>query len=251
MVRSPLPQDAPDPRAGFFGKVTSHGDFVARRLAPSFQRPWDGWLQSGLRQSRQALGERWLPTWLNSPIWRFALAPGVCGPHGWSGVLMPSVDRVGRHFPLTVAAGWAGQAALLDCVTGYDGWFSRLEELALSSLREDFSLEAFDAALCALAGQPGARAAWQPPPAGTVIALDGLLPLCEQLASPAPGVLASAAAAALDRHSLWWTDGAPHIGPCLLVCRGLPPAEAFTALLDGDWQGHGWNLSPGSTPAAP
>jgi type VI secretion system protein ImpM len=232
--------DAPDARAGFFGKVTSHGDFVARRLAPSFQQPWDGWVQSGLQQSRQALGERWLPAWLNSPIWRFALAPGVCGEPGWAGVLMPSVDRVGRHFPLTVAAGWDGQVPLFDCVTGYDGWFSRLEELALSSLRDDFSLEAFDAALCALAGQPAGAGVSGAAPEGTVIVLDALAPLPGQLENPSPRLLQAAAAAALRGHSLWWTDGAPHIAPCLLVCRGLPSPEAFTALLDGDWQGHGW-----------
>jgi type VI secretion system protein ImpM len=244
MVNQDRADDAPDSRAGFFGKVTSHGDFVARRLAPSFKQPWDDWLQSGLQQSRQALGERWLPTWLNSPIWRFALAPGVCGEHGWSGVLMPSVDRVGRHFPLTVAAGWGGHLPLLDCVTLYDGWFSRIEELALSSLRDDFSLESFDASLCTLSGRPGEAAVDGPAPVGTVIALDALQPLFAQLESPSPRLLQAAASAALHGHSLWWTDGAPHVEPCLVVCRGLPSPEAFTALLDGGWQGHGWGGSP-------
>lgn len=211
---------------GFFGKVTSHGDFVARRLAPSFQQPWDEWLQAGLQGSRQALGERWLPTWLNSPIWRFALAPGVCGPDGLCGVLMPSVDRVGRHFPLTVAAAWTGP--LLDCLTQHDAWFGEIEELALSSLRDDFSLDGFDAALCALAGLPAAVA--QQASAGTMIALDG-----QQLKNPSAALVRAVAAAALDRHSLWWTDGSPQVAPCLLVCRGLP--VAFTALLDGHWRG--------------
>ena len=29
--------------------------------------------------------------------------PGVCGPEGLTGLLVPSFDRVGRRFPLTVA----------------------------------------------------------------------------------------------------------------------------------------------------
>lgn len=213
--------------AGFFGKVTSNGDFVGRRLPRSFQQPWDGWLQAGLRQSRQALGERWVPTWLSSPIWRFALAPGVCGDDGWTGLMMPSVDRVGRHFPLTLAAGVAALRPL-DCITQYEAWFASLEELALSSLCEEFSLEAFDAALCALAGQPadGVSA----PAAGTVISLD----------SPPALVLQALATAALSGHSLWWTDGSPQVARCLLVCRSLPAPGAFAALLDGDWQRHGW-----------
>jgi type VI secretion system protein ImpM len=209
-----------DIAAGFFGKVSSHGDFVARRLAPSFQEPWDAWLQAGLQASRQALGTRWLATYLNSPIWRFALAPGVCGDSAWAGVLMPSVDRVGRHFPLTVAG--AG-AAPLEQLAQHGVWYARLEELALSTLREDFRLDAFDAALCALAPPQPVNGL---PSAPAVFAFDAAQPLNAQL-------LGAVAAAALDRHSLWWTDGSAEVEPCLAVCRGLPE---LAALLDGDWQ---------------
>jgi type VI secretion system protein ImpM len=231
-----LPPDAiPDPGAGFFGKVSSHGDFVARRLAPSFLDPWDAWLQAGLQASRQALGAHWLATYLSSPIWRFALTPGVCGPSGWAGVLMPSVDRVGRHFPLTLAA--AGMAPL-DQLVHQGAWYSRLEELALSSLREGFSLESFDAALRALATPQGST----PPAAGqAVLALDPHRPLDQQLAAPSAQLLIGIAGAALDGQSLWWTDGSAKVAPCLLVCRGLPAPDAFAALLDGDWQSHRWS----------
>lgn len=219
--------------AGFFGKVTSHGDFVARRLAPSFQRRWDEWLQAGLQESRQVLGPNWLATYMSSPIWRFALAPGVCGDRGWAGLLMPSVDRVGRHFPLTLAA---AVAPPLDCLMRHEAWFGQLEQLALSTLREDFSLDEFDFALCGLTvpDTPSGAA-----PAGTVITL-GI-----------PDVLAAVAAAALHGHSLWWTDGSPQIAPCLLVCHGMPAPAAFTALLDGDWQAHGWDVNSRKAPAAP
>jgi type VI secretion system protein ImpM len=207
-------EDAPDPRPGFFGKVTSHGDFVARRLPASFQLPWDGWLQGGLRESRLVLGPAWLQTYLSSPIWRFALAPGACGEHGWAGLLMPSVDRVGRHFPLTLAAPLLGQPSPLDCVMDGAAWYDRLEELARSSLGEDFSLEDFDAALCALV---------PPQPART-----------------SPGLLHTIAQAALHGQGVWWTDGSPQVMQCVLVCHGMPAPAGFTALLDGGWEGHGW-----------
>lgn len=211
--------------AGFFGKVTSHGDFVARRLAPSFQRPWDEWLQSGLRESRLALGATWLATYMSSPIWRFALAPGICGEQGWAGLMMPSVDRVGRHFPLTMAA---TVTPPLACLIRHEAWFNRLEALALASLREDFSLDALDFDLCAL-GVPDSPD--HPALARTVIAFDGGKPNLHALAD-----------AALQGRSLWWTDGSPRVAPCLLVCAGLPPPAAFTALLDGDWPTHGWGV---------
>lgn len=252
-----------DPRPGFFGKVTSHGDFVSRRLPPAFQQRWDDWAQQGLQASRQALGSQWLATWLNSPIWRFALAPGVCGDEAWCGLQMPSVDRVGRHFPLMIAAPWPAGAPLLDCVTAHDAWFTALENLALSSLRAEFSLDDFDAALCGLVRPVGlagadtgahvgggagalAGAPVPAPPrarearAGTFIALDAALPLSDQLDRPSAPLLRAIAGAALQGQSLWWTDGSPQIAPCVLVCAGMPSATGFTALLDGAWKIHGW-----------
>src|SRR5690606_10627892 len=88
---------------GFYGKLPSRGDFVSRRLAQDFVGHWDAWLQQGLAASQAALGERWLDVYLTSPIWRFAVAPGLIAEAGYVGVLVPSVDRVGRYFPLTAA----------------------------------------------------------------------------------------------------------------------------------------------------
>ncbi len=62
-----------------------------------FVDPWDAWLQRGIERSQDVLGEDWLPAYLQAPLWRFGLVPGICGEHGATGVLMPSVDRVGRY----------------------------------------------------------------------------------------------------------------------------------------------------------
>ena len=195
---------------GFFGKVRSHGDFVTRRLPASFTRSWDDWLQTGLQASREALGPDWLAIYLNSPIWRFVLAPGVCGAQAWAGVLMPSVDRVGRQFPLTVAARFAGASGTMPLpgwMAQAGDWYDRLETLALSTLSDGFSLDEFDATLRRLAAPPG---------------------------GDEPAISA-------DGHSLWWTQGSQLVPPCLRVHHGLPAAGSFAALLDGQWQKHGWS----------
>src|SRR5262245_59038751 len=97
--------------AGFFGKLPTHGDFLRRDLPDSFVNPWDEWLQRALARSRDSLGDTWRPTYLTSPAWRFVLAPGACGERAWAGVLIPSMDRVGRCYPFCVAvaleAGWS------------------------------------------------------------------------------------------------------------------------------------------------
>lgn len=213
---------------GFFGKLASHGDFVARRLPPPFVAAWDGWLQDCLQASRQSLGDAWLDAYLTAPVWRFALAPGVCDTGGavaaWAGVLMPSVDRVGRHFPLTLAASTPGPLPL-DQWLGEAGWYGRLEALALSTLEPRFNFDDFDSALCGMAGLPAA--AW--PGAQDLHGWRWNL----DHAAGAAGVAAQVAVAALHGHSVWWTDGSDRAGPCLRLFRGLPPPQSFAAMLAG------------------
>ena len=88
---------------GFYGKLPMVGDFVSRRLPNDFISSWDSWLQSAIAASREELGDDWLKNYLTSPIWRFLLSPGLCGNQAVAGIMMPSVDRVGRYYPLTVA----------------------------------------------------------------------------------------------------------------------------------------------------
>lgn len=123
---------------GFTGKMPAHGDFVTRRLPQEFVLPWDGWLQQVIAESRDRAGDAWLDAYLVCPIWRFALAPGVCGRSGWVGALMPSVDRVGRYFPLTVAMTLpnriGGLPALLLSPYVSHAWFDPIEEAMLAVL---------------------------------------------------------------------------------------------------------------------
>jgi len=210
---------------GFFGKVTTHGDFVARRMAAGPQAMWDAWLQAALQGSREQLGRAWLETYLTSPVWRFMLAGGVVDGGAWAGVLMPSVDRVGRHFPLTIVAPVADGPALPEWLAASKGWYDSIEAAALSSLDEGFSLEAFDAALQALAPVLDGMTA----PAGAHGAGGYRLPLAglDDLPLALPQLLG----AALHGHSVWWTDGSETVQPCALLCRGLPAPAAFGGML--------------------
>ena len=85
--------------AGWYGKLPALGDFAQRRLEQDFIVGWDTWLQSVIVDSQRILGGNWLSAYLRAPVWRFVLAPGVVDSRNWSGILLPSVDRVGRYFP--------------------------------------------------------------------------------------------------------------------------------------------------------
>jgi type VI secretion system protein ImpM len=116
---------------GFFGKIPGRGDFVRAGLPRGFVAAWDEWLSAVLPASRAALGEpAWLAAWMEAPVWRFALPAGACGPEAALGLWMPSVDRAGRHFPLTIAATFA--AAGPD-----EAWLDLAEDAGRAALESD------------------------------------------------------------------------------------------------------------------
>lgn len=219
---------------GFFGKIPNHGDFVRRNLPRAFVDPWDEWLQRAVAASKTEMGEAWLNTYLTSPVWRFVLQPGVCGDDGWAGILMPSVDRVGRYFPLTVAASLGEAVQPFDLAARAGSWFDAAENVALQVLEQDRvdadalemsisgiderSLQSDSDDLPVLAG-----GAW-----GLRITGGG-----------GPG-LASAVSHELVRfqvgdYSLWWNDGSDELSPMALVAPSLPDPACFVRLLEGTW----------------
>lgn len=220
---------------GFFGKVSSQGDFVGRRLAPELVQAWDGWLQGAMHASRQQLGGDWLALYLTSPVWRFALSGGVLAPESWAGIMMPSVDRVGRHYPLMIGAPLPSAAALSALPAAGRLWFDALEDCARDTLAADFVLAQLEPALDAVAPLEGlAPAPFMPGRAGWRMPVKGEAP------APVPADLL------LPGHGLWWTEGGPNVEASMLVCRGMPDAQSFAAMLDGRWAVHGWGgVGPG------
>ena len=141
---------------GWYGKLPALGDFASRRLPPLFVEPWDRWLATGLASWRES-DEAWLEAFLTAPTWRFALGTGVPFEQspGYAGVLMPSVDRVGRYFPLTVVRPRGPSEALAPAA-----WLQALEGLAVAALNDDWNAERFDAELGALDDMADTGPAW-------------------------------------------------------------------------------------------
>lgn len=228
---------------GFHGKVPTKGDFITRRLPRSFVDPWDSWMQSAINCSKEQLGDDWLSIYLTSPLWRFVLSPGLCGDAAVAGVLMPSVDRVGRYFPFTLAVALPGCGNAAAVPVSGEPWFTRVEELVLTALDDDFDLDRFDAQIIEF-GAPdyGRRAA-----GGAAIGLDaaanglrvGLdVPLA--VAGDYPALVDRLLQAAYPGYSLWWTAGSEDMAASLVTCGGLPRIGSFVALLDGRWREWGW-----------
>lgn len=140
---------------GWFGKLPHLGDFASRRLPDEFIHTWDEWLQHGLACARTQLGDDiWLARYLVAPIRRFWLAPQLLGNDAWTGLLMPSVDRVGRHFPLTLATALPAHVPSLARAIAAQGWFAELDAAARRVLDVDYSATDFEAALAAIEPLP-------------------------------------------------------------------------------------------------
>lgn len=134
-------------RIGFFGKLPTHGDFVAAGLNRATQDALDAWLQSGLAKAQQQVGDRWEHIFRAMPVWRFVMERGIWGPAFIAGVIAPSRDRVGRSFPLVIAAQLHDFADDPRKLCLDDTWFTALEGIAETAGRRDFAIDGFTANL--------------------------------------------------------------------------------------------------------
>ena len=153
-----------------------------------------------IASSRAALGEAWLPAWLEAPVWRFALSPDICGPDAVIGLWMPSVDRIGRYYPLTVAAinGHAGHTTLLREANGF---LEAAERAGRDALDKGLPPDELEARLISAATAPPSD----------------------------PGV---DLACADGKGGLWWTKGGSQMRAGALVSRALPDENTFSAMVD-------------------
>jgi type VI secretion system protein ImpM len=119
--------------AGFYGKLPARGDFVRANLPRDFTDPWDEWLQSVIAGSQSLMGDAWLPAFLEAPVWRFILPHGMCGSQAVLGLMLPSVDRAGRYYPLTFAA--LSQHGIAKA--SGEGWLDACEDAGRAALERD------------------------------------------------------------------------------------------------------------------
>lgn len=224
-----------------YGKIPTLGDFVHRGMNRRQIEAWDEWLQGCMSSARQNLGERWLDFYLEAPVWYFAAGAGNLGQETWVGVLIPSVDRVGRYFPFSVLRAF-GAGTPLQAMRRAQGWLSAAEQLAMDCLDDRFETGDLEPRLAALpepdlaAPIPSARTDESPEAPGRVFLLGN---------SPGTNEVLSAIAddSLLQLHpsySVWWTAGSAAVPASLLVTGAMPEASAFVSMLNGDFEGYGW-----------
>jgi len=239
---------------GFFGKLPCKGDFLQRRAPQEFVDAWDPWLQECIHESRQALQDGWLDAYLTGPVWRFVISSGVCGSGAYAGVMLPSVDRVGRYFPLTLVTQVDTDESPVELACRGTAWFDAAEALAIAALEAtDLDIDAFDEQVASLSTQLPRNSSghtstlWSMqeeirfPAQGSQWQIS--LPSAHDLQTALNVLSFRVLAGQLRPMTLWWTDGASAVSPSWLVMRGLPAPPSFTAMLAGQWRHWGWSSS--------
>jgi len=242
MIAGPSPSGSFS--AGWYGKIPAVGDFIARRVPPSFSQAWDRWLQGAIARSRERMAGQWRDAFLSMPVWRFVLSPGMLNANAWAGIMVPSVDAVGRYFPLAVAS--ALPSASLDLVgtlLAARPWFQDIEAVALAAIGPAGDSASIDDAIARKPFLPQ----WlrQPEPRDDTVPLRGAkpqmlwVPLGSRDDQPARA-LAGLAAGLAQPAGVWLAEESELFGRCLLLCEALPAGAQYCAMMDGRWIEHGW-----------
>jgi type VI secretion system protein ImpM len=135
---------------------------------------------------------------------------------------MPSMDRVGRYYPLAIAAALApGWPLLALPISSGAAWFEQAERLALEALeRDQLDLDRV---------QPTGGGAWRNRPHADLPAAGaGYWKRLVLSAAGSAGYTtgrqqywpAICLRQGFAQPSLWWTDGSDRIARCLLICDG-------------------------------
>ncbi|MCV2355953.1 type VI secretion system-associated protein TagF [Paucibacter sp. B2R-40] len=215
----------------WYGKLPGLGDFASRRIEPDFLEFWDNWLAEGMLALRERDPIAWLDAYLVSPTWRFLLMPaclpGALGEQAWAGVLMPSVDKVGRYFPFTIVRRLAQPPGSLQGLQALWQELGQLDDLAADALQDDWSAERMESELASLkppSSVENARALAEsdlPLLAGELSASSSGLDAAGQIVAEALQLWGPQARG----RSYWYAAAAPSPGN-LRLCSGLPRSSS-------------------------
>ncbi|MCP5309322.1 MAG: type VI secretion system-associated protein TagF [Zoogloeaceae bacterium] len=222
------------PAPGWYGKLPVLGDFASRRLPHAFVSSWDTWLQRGMSHSQEELGQDWLEVFLTAPLWRFVLGPQTLEAQGWAGVLLPSVDSVGRYFPLTLCAPLPVLSFDEAAQRLMEQWMDALEGAARVGLDPQRGLDQFEAELTGIAPLVATAHETGGGLAQALLRREPLVRL-ERAGARNLNELAGAVATELidgllAPYTLWWCRDSDGVAGGF-ACHGMPSAAVFSRML--------------------
>jgi len=212
-----------------YGKYPAKRDFVAFNLPTVFLSRLEAWLQSGIAISRERLGSAWHDYYVIHPIWNFRVGADILGADT-VGSIMPSVDAVGRFFPLVLLAHAQSGKCYPPAFAIPIGWFSNVHQRLLSALSEQDVPEPVELLrdLDEPLSEPIAKAAIREIRGVFCMTIDpanitaDLERFCEE-----------ERLVATKNQAMFWTSGGQFVVPQVLVTVGMPSPEIYTRMMSG------------------
>lgn len=186
----------------WFGKIPAVGDFCASDMPAAVEAELDQWISTCMQRCELLFNQQWLTLYFAAPMSAFYWPPGVCKSLGNAhavGVLMPSVDKAGRAYPLIVLQTLHSQPDTCCESLHFEDWLKHMHRICSQTLDEDWPPEVLNRALSEL-----------PALHQQTLQLD-----LQTSAPPKP---------------LWFSLQLDGIEPHQLDCEGLPDAVQFCRL---------------------
>lgn len=218
-----------------YGKLPTKRDFIAMGATREFLDQWEPWLQSGVSSSQTMLRDQWQKAFLRAPIWRFWLGADLCGV-ATVGAFSPSLDKVGRYFPLTLFA-CADRGATIPPpeINSQDDWFEAAEDFLISTLDQEKTFEASVQDLSDLAMPLQTKFA----PATDVFVERNATVSIKDDERRFTDVFASLRQAdhgnIYSGTTCWWTAGGEDFAPMAFCVKRMPDPFLFSCMLTGQF----------------
>jgi type VI secretion system protein ImpM len=206
-------------RVGYFGKMPKSGDFVSRNIDAEVKEGFDRWLQDSMSESRSQMKEAWLSAFLTAPVWRFLLLDQFGDGRTVLGVMIPSVDKVGRYFPLAVLVELTEITLSQETMIACDMILHEFEDLLLGVLSEELDQDFFDYQI-GLAARKYLDKPFQAPGE-----------LSENRFHKSEGLTQQLGSMHNEGGSIWWSEGSDSRDADLLLYRGMPRSTVFASFL--------------------
>ncbi len=235
-MRLPFIGRSGPPLLGWFGKLPAVGDYAGRGLPVALREAVYAWFADGMARLVERHGDQWQATYQLSPVWHFAMNPGVWDARALTGCVAPSIDRVGRCSPL--AAMRSIEPELIAAhLPPLSDWSCKVEALLRRTIAEGMAVESvqveLDAALRAegpLHASAG-HACNEPHSTGDILAELGIGDGGSPYWFSWPDL--PDRFAERSGRSFWWAEPSPAQPPRQVIHNGAPDAELFELLTAG------------------
>ncbi|MTI42568.1 type VI secretion system ImpM family protein [Roseibium hamelinense] len=236
---------------GYFGKRPHDRDFLFDGLPARVTDRWAQVMASWMHEAKTLQPNTWKHTFLQGPIWRFALGPGHLDDQVWIGILAASVDTFGREFPFAVLISAEAESLPPGLTRSVDQIMDRIERDLLIFLDGGFNRREFVAILGeeakalrqGITEKPTKFRYELPKPVSDEFAIALTVAALEAQPQDLSGAVSWQQASMQGKspsNCYWWHEGTETRAPELCVSLGLPTGKQTAAFFSGDWMNSGW-----------